>query len=111
MTFDFSLDTNDDRFTSFTTQSLGGIDWVTGVSLTYDPTPGNPSSGDEGITTKDATLHLTWNLANANSFDISADFMDLDGNPGTNDPQFSAFGFSKLSNPMFALADNSEPAT
>ena len=92
MIINTALDTGGQRNTS-----LGNVaipNWITSISLTYDPTPNSPSSGDEETTT--SFDRITWTLSNPPNFDITADFMDLDGNAGTDDPQFSQLGFLRF---------------
>ena len=96
MILNIDNDTNDDRLTSF----AGDIpNWMTTISLTYDPTPGNPSSGDE-VTSTDFD-RITWTLSNEGSFNVSADFMDLNGDSNTSDAQFTQFGFHRFGSPSF----------
>ena len=91
-----ALDTGNDRNSSF----AGSVpNWIPTVSITYDPTPGSPSSGDEVTTT--SFDRITWTLSNEGSFDVSADFMDLNGDSNTSDKQFSQFGFHAFGSPSF----------
>ena len=100
-----TLDTNNDRFTS-----LGSVtvpNWITQISLTYDPTPLNPSSGDEVTTTQ--FDRVVWTLSNPPNFNLQADFMDLNGDGNTSDAQFTHFGFvqqNDLEIPSFAYLAN-----
>ena len=67
-------------------QDVGNItpvpDWITSISLTYDPTPGNPASGDE-VTKNRSTFRLVkWNLKTgvAGSFNLNNDWVgQMDG--------------------------------
>ena len=90
------LDTSNERNTSFS----GDIpNWITSISLTYDPTPNNSSSGDEVTTT--SFDRITWTLSSNGSFDVTADFMDLNGDSDTSDAQFTQFGFHRFDPPSF----------
>jgi len=100
-----ALDTNNDRFTS-----LGSVtvpNWITQISLTYDPTPLNSSSGDEVTTTQ--FDRVVWTLSNPPNFNLQADFMDLNGDGNTSDAQFTHFGFVQQNDieiPSFAYLAN-----
>ena len=91
-----ALDTNDDRFTSLGVTSVPN--WITTISLTFDQdsTPGN---GNEVTTT--SFDRIVWNLSSNGSFDINANFMDLNGDGNTSDAQFSRFGFFKDNAPAY----------
>ena len=72
--------------------------WITTLSLTYDPTPLNPGSGDE--VTKDQTTmdYIRWDLKAGQTFDINSDFV----------PQFDSFGFQSVAlDGSFSIGANS----
>lgn len=95
-TINTALDTSNERFTSLGVVAVPN--WITSISLTFDPdaTPGN---GNEVTTT--SFDRIVWNLSNNGSFDVSADFMDLNGDGNTSDAQFSRFGFWRFEDPAY----------
>ena len=97
MVIDTSLDPGNQRSTDLVVTTVP--DWITQISLTYDPTPLNSSSGDEVTKTRSTFSHVRWDLVSSGSFDIITDF----------EPQFSAFGFiSDPSDGTYSISPNSK---
>lgn len=83
------IDTSLDTSNNMTTDNPGGYSsagalpsWITEASLTYDPTPLNPGSGDEVVRTRNTFRLVKWDLKTDGSFDVTSDFV----------PQMDGFG-------------------
>ena len=98
MTINTALDTNNDRSTDSVV--LDPIpNWVTAISLTFDPTPGSPSSGDEVTKTKNTFDYMKWDLNTGVTFNLLNDF----------EPQFNSFGFQSTAlDGTFSIGSNSK---
>ena len=85
MVIDTSLDTGDQRQTS-TTHFTPIPNWITQISLTFDPDNDNSTNNSVNRTRNDFRK-VNWELSGgANSFDIMQRF----------DQQFTSFGFTTL---------------
>ena len=86
MVVNTALDSNND----LTTDNPGGYTdsgglpaWITAVELTFDPTPLDPTNGDEVVSSRSAFLAIRWDLKVDGQFDITQDFV----------PQMDGMGF------------------